>query len=729
MIQKIRHLSLSKKIIYLSLFVLLSQTITSFFNINSFANNYKESISKQIVIEAANLGEQITAQLYERYGDIQAFALNPSIKNYKANFNTIPKILDQYVKLYSIYDLITVVDKNGQLVSANTKDFADKSINFSKLAEHNFKNEIWFKEVMNGKSTEDKKNNYSGTYIQDFINDQIYEKATGLKSYSTTFSAAIKNDKDEIVGVITNHAGKRWIENEIAGKWKSLHEGGLDKIQISLVNKENKIILQASHDEVNHSLLLESNAEIILNQDYTKKFKEINAVEKNENFQIQSKLINSEKTLIGSQIINNSKSIENLGWKIYIEDSTSDAFKSASASLKLFFIFFSLSFLFALVVLFFTSQKISNVFSETSEPLTKNSTEVGDAANQIATAATQLSVASREQTASLQQTVVAADEINAMVRLNSTNASRSRELSLESKLSCDEGKKVVETMLQSIYDISEVNQKSSSQMLEANSQLSEINKLFNQISNKTKVINEIVFQTKLLSFNASVEAARAGEYGKGFAVVAEEVGNLAKMSGEASKEIAIMLENSIQQVADIVKASQGKIELNISVSKEKINAGITNANLCTQSINQILSNVNTVDQMVSEIHTSCQEQASGIQQITSAINEIEQVNQQNSILSESSAAAAEQLRLQSAELSQIVTSLNSIIKGKNEIEASGFNLKMSTSSKSKIINFKNNKTSRTFLKADKNFENFNTASYKKVSGDEFPSSEDDGFKD
>ena len=72
--------------------------------------------------------------------------------------------------------------------------------------------------------------------------------------------------------------------------------------------------------------------------------------------------------------------------------------------------------------------------------------------------------------------------------------------------------------------------------------------LISEIGNKTKVINDIVFQTKLLSFNASVEAARAGEHGKGFSVVAEEVGNLAHMSGNSAKEITQLLESSINRV-------------------------------------------------------------------------------------------------------------------------------------------------------------------------------------
>jgi methyl-accepting chemotaxis protein len=101
----------------------------------------------------------------------------------------------------------------------------------------------------------------------------------------------------------------------------------------------------------------------------------------------------------------------------------------------------------------------------------------------------------------------------------------------------------------------------------SNEQMSEIVKVIQEIETKTKVINDIVFQTKLLSFNASVEAARAGEQGKGFAVVAEEVGNLAQMSGNAAKEISIPVliihdENDVD--VNIKAAYNIKENLNIS---------------------------------------------------------------------------------------------------------------------------------------------------------------------
>ena len=93
---------------------------------------------------------------------------------------------------------------------------------------------------------------------------------------------------------------------------------------------------------------------------------------------------------------------------------------------------------------------------------------------------------------------------------------------------------------------------------EVNGRLTNMAHIINEISKKTVVINDIVFKTQLLSFNASIEAARAGVHGKGFAVVAEEVGKLAQLSGEASNEIDSLLIKSNKDVSSILEDNQNK---------------------------------------------------------------------------------------------------------------------------------------------------------------------------
>lgn len=114
-------------------------------------------------------------------------------------------------------------------------------------------------------------------------------------------------------------------------------------------------------------------------------------------------------------------------------------------------------------------------------------------------------------------------------------------------------------MITAIEDIHKSNQNMMMSVEKSNANIEEIIQVIHEISNKTKVINEIVFQTKLLSFNASVEAARAGEQGKGFSVVAEEIGSLAAMSGNAAQEISAMLTESTTKVEKIVNTTKSEV--------------------------------------------------------------------------------------------------------------------------------------------------------------------------
>jgi len=204
------------------------------------------------------------------------------------------------------------------------------------------------------------------------------------------------------------------------------------------------------------------------------------------------------------------------------------------------------------------------------------------------------------------------------------------------------------------------------QMEESNKEFAEIVKVISAIGEKTKVINDIVFQTKLLSFNASVEAARAGEHGKGFAVVAEEVGNLASMSGKAATEISEMLGHSIKKVESIVESTQSKIKTLVEKGKEKLSSGIKTAEKCDVALDEVLENVAKVDEMISEIATASKEQSRGIQEITGAMSQLDQANQQNTDISQNSSVAATQLSRQAADLKEVVAQLMLLIEGDKE---------------------------------------------------------------
>lgn len=307
--------------------------------------------------------------------------------------------------------------------------------------------------------------------------------------------------------------------------------------------------------------------------------------------------------------------------------------------------------------------QISSSVGSIAHQLTKNSKELSDAASKIAVGSTQLSEAATQQSASLQETTATVDQISSMIQKNAEAAQQSKDLSAQSKSSAEQGQQTVDSMMMAISDIETNNSELSEQVKKSNEQLSEITQMIHSISEKTKVINDIVFQTKLLSFNASVEAARAGEYGKGFAIVASEIGNLAQMSGGAAKEITEMLQESVNRVENIVQDTKIKIDKLMISSNEKVNYGSETAKQCKEALTEILTSVKSVDQLVTEIATASNEQSLGVIQITKAMTQLEAVTHQNSSVAVSSSVASTQMRDQTTALNVMVEDLTAYIVG------------------------------------------------------------------
>ena len=190
--------------------------------------------------------------------------------------------------------------------------------------------------------------------------------------------------------------------------------------------------------------------------------------------------------------------------------------------------------------------------------------------------------------------------------------------------------------------------------------------VINEIGAKAQVINDIVFQTKLLAFNASVEAARAGEHGKGFAVVAEEVGSLAQMSGSSANEIAELLEDSTLKVSKIIENNKKQISSLLDEAKTKVAHGSEIATACGQILQTLDTTVTTISQSINEITTASQEQSVGINEINTAMNEMDKASQETSRAASLSAENSNALAGQVQNLRDVLIELEVLIGKKLE---------------------------------------------------------------
>lgn len=329
------------------------------------------------------------------------------------------------------------------------------------------------------------------------------------------------------------------------------------------------------------------------------------------------------------------------------------------------------TFIIVLILMFITlvsfGLKLLSTFDTIIDQISNQSAR---SANELALLAKKLSESSEKlcgtttsQAAATQETASALDEISAMISKTAENSKKAETYSTQSKQIATKGKDAADEVIHSIEKIRNGNDQIMAELNIFQQDLRQILGLISEIGSKTKVINEIVFQTKLLSFNASVEAARAGENGKGFAVVAEEVGSLAQMSGNAAKEISILLDSSIQTVDKIARDAKQKMDKIAEIGKQNIELGVNKSLNCKKSLNDIFQSIESVNLIVTDITAVSAEQAKGIDEINKAISDIDRVSQDNSMISKDSATLANQLIRQAETLQHTVVTLLNAVQG------------------------------------------------------------------
>jgi len=321
-----------------------------------------------------------------------------------------------------------------------------------------------------------------------------------------------------------------------------------------------------------------------------------------------------------------------------------------------------------LMLMIFIVHRVHRAIRRLVNSLSNTATAMDGASRSMLSNATSLAASNTQTSSSTQETATAMAQIHTMTVNTNTSSKNALDTTVDCLQLAIKGQEAVTTVRTSIEDINQYSERMMLTVADNNAKLTRISDLMEQINLKTNVINDIVFQTKLLSFNASVEAARAGEHGKGFAVVAEEIGSLAKMSGEAAREISLLLADSSQQVQNIVKETTSSMDAVAGEVKAKITAGTSMSTKGHELITELLQGVSSVHEIMNGICQACTEQDAGITQVNQAIHQIEDSVHNQVSLANRYASTAEQLQEQSQKIDQQIATLRDLFGNEREFE-------------------------------------------------------------
>ena len=571
------------------------------------ADSAGAGLSAKLRVGAETTLEIIERNLFERYGDVQAFCSNPVVRQFplgspESTAALVPAI-NTYVRLYGFYPLSIITDAQGKVVAANTADAAGKPIDTAFLIGKDFSQASWFTSSRDGKFL--KSELLDGTVVEDVSQDADVSKACGSSMLVVTYSAPITDAAGKFIGVWHNYADFSLVETMLVQRYESLKQEGLPSTELVLINNKGVVLAEYDPSVAGKSAFIR-NSEVLLKTNLA----ELGVTSAKNAISGKSgdgRDFHKRKAIYlmgGYAQSKGALGYAGLGWSLLIRAPEVELLADVNSSKFKTYAIVGISVVLLLVVAFVVARSLTRPILKcvsameslshgdlTAQINLSRSDELGSlgnainscsanlrqlvgsliqSSNDLQRSARTLTDTAHTQAAAAEETTVQASTVAAAGEELSINAKNMSASAAQITQSTNTVAAAMEEMSSSIQEVArncaqenEIARKADVQARATRELMGKLDDSARQIGKVVELINRIAEQTNLLALNATIEAASAGEAGRGFAVVANEVKELARQSAAATedirKQVGLIQDNtgasmkSLDEVAKIIE--------------------------------------------------------------------------------------------------------------------------------------------------------------------------------